>query len=78
MKKQHKILTGKLSMIKQHWMPIAIVVGFALVLFLAVRYDVLYKQESPQPQKMTPEEMEQMRARLTARKQSRLIGRLAL
>ena len=44
MKKQHKIPTGKLSMIKQHWMPIAIVVGFAIVLLLVVRYDVLYKQ----------------------------------
>ena len=61
MKKQHKIPTGKLSMMKQHWMPIAIVVGFALVLFLVVRYDLLYEQESVQPQKMTPEEREVLR-----------------
>ena len=48
-------------MIKQHWMPIAIVVGFALVLFLVVRYDVLYEQESAKPHKMTPEEREVLR-----------------
>ena len=42
-------------------MPITIVVGFALVLFLAVRYDVLYEQESVKPQKMTPEELEDLR-----------------
>ena len=48
-------------MMKQHWMPIAIVVGFALVLFLAVRYDLLYKQEIAKPQKMTPEELEVLR-----------------
>ena len=42
-------------------MPIAIVVGFAIVLFLGVRYDVLYKQESTKPQKMTQEELEVLR-----------------
>ena len=42
-------------------MPITIVVGFALVLFLAVRYDVLYEQESVKPQKMTPEELQDLR-----------------
>ena len=61
MKKQHEIPTGKLSMMKQHWMPIAIVVGFALVLFLVVRYDVLYEQEPAKPQKMTPKEREVLR-----------------
>ena len=48
-------------MMKQHWMPIAIVVGFAIVLFLVIRDDVLYKQESAKPQKMTPEELEVLR-----------------
>ena len=48
-------------MIKQHRMPISIGVGFAIVLFLAVRYDVLYKQESAKPQKMTTEEREALR-----------------
>ena len=48
-------------MIKQHWMPIAIGVGFALALFLVVRYDVLYKQDSAKPQKLTPEEREVLR-----------------
>ena len=42
-------------------MPIAIVAGFALVLFLVVRYDVLYKQESAKSHKMTPEELEVLR-----------------
>lgn len=61
MKKQNEIPTEKLSMVKQHWMPIAIVVGFAMVLPLVVRYDVLYEQESVQPHKMTPEEREVLR-----------------
>ncbi len=44
-----------------YWMSIAIVVGFALVLFLVIRDDVLYKRESAQPPKMTPEELEVLR-----------------
>ena len=48
-------------MMKQHWMPITIGVGFAIVLFLVVRYDVLYKQESAQPQKLATEELEVLR-----------------
>ena len=46
----------KAFMMKQHWMSITIVVGFALVLFLVIQYDVLYEQESAQPHIMTPEE----------------------
>ena len=36
---------------KEDWMPIAIVVGFALVLFLAIQNEVLYDQNSAQPLK---------------------------
>lgn len=46
---------------KQHWVLITIVVGFAFVLFLVVRDDVLYEQESAKPQKLTTEEREAFR-----------------
>lgn len=44
--------------LKQHWMPIAIVVGFVIVLFLVIRYEVLYKQDSAKPQEIMTEELE--------------------
>ena len=37
MKKQHKIPTGKLSMVKRYWTPITIVAGFAIVIRARIR-----------------------------------------
>ena len=55
------MMKERLAMMKQHWVLITIVVGFAIVLFLVVRDDVLYKQESAKPQKLTTEEREAFR-----------------